>query len=189
MYMLTDCCMHAHSFCIWFLAVCRYPQQLPSLTQQAMSTSSPVELTSSALDSNTSSAASPSATCGATSLMSDSTASGVPASWLTPQQLQSRPLGEMEMHASMSCMFLHDQMLLIKFAANKPHLHATGDFACKSFVTLTCSTHLFYLDACHAFNPVMTWKIAVAGMKVAKMISSHRTPIGAFANFDLPIAP
>ncbi|KAL0040277.1 hypothetical protein WJX77_002065 [Trebouxia sp. C0004] len=27
------------------------------------------------------------------------------------------------------------------------------------------------------------------GMKVAKMMSSHRTPIGAFANFDMPVAP
>ncbi|KAL0049628.1 hypothetical protein WJX82_006271 [Trebouxia sp. C0006] len=27
------------------------------------------------------------------------------------------------------------------------------------------------------------------GMKVAKMMNSHRTPIGAFANFDMPVAP
>lgn len=31
--------------------------------------------------------------------------------------------------------------------------------------------------------------LVFAGMKVAKMMNSHRTPIGAFANFDMPVAP
>ena len=78
--------------------MCRYAHQLPSLTEQALAASGPVQLQASVLSSVAPDVA---ATCSPVTHQTQAAAlrssrSQSPASWLTPQQLQNRQLGMLD---------------------------------------------------------------------------------------------
>ena len=80
------------------ILACRYIHQLPSLTEQALALTGTTQLQS--LASGTDTAGATSALALASPLLQSGSASsssqGVP-SWLTPQQLQNRQLGEQDL--------------------------------------------------------------------------------------------
>ena len=96
--------------------LCRYAQQLPSLTQQALGTTGAVQLQ----DLTTSTNALGSCTVPFVAHELSPTASKVPPVWLTPQQLQSRQLGG---HVSFCSSFMHCPYHLV------PYEVAYGDLA------------------------------------------------------------
>lgn len=77
------------------LIVHRYAHQLPSLTEQALAVSGPVQLRASLLSSTGPDVTVnfPAVTHETQAAALDSSKSQYPPSWLTPQQLQSRQLG------------------------------------------------------------------------------------------------
>ena len=93
------------------LTVHRYAHQLPSLTEQALAVSGPVQLGASLLSSTGPDVAAtfPVVTHETQAAALDSSKSQYPPSWLTPQQLQSRQLG-MLCSISLSINLQHDVM-------------------------------------------------------------------------------
>ena len=89
----------------------RYANRLPSLTEQALAVSGPVQLGASLLRSTGPDvrAKYPAMTHETQAAALDSSKSQYPPSWLTPQQLQSRQLG-MLCSISLSINLQHDVM-------------------------------------------------------------------------------
>lgn len=156
---------------------CRYTQQLPSLIKQALALSGTGQLKESVASITGSDARTVPVSARQpehTDPLSTSAIAAAP-SWLTPQQLQNRQLGEPMLHC------LQQSCIAKGFGSEQDPNNVL-------FVLPTASLTSFASAFSHHLTKLSSACLS-AGTKVAKMMSSHRTPIGAFANFDMPVAP
>lgn len=114
--------------------VCRVAHQLPSLTEQALGLSATVKFQDSLSGSSASDASVPPVlTCGTQAAsLGCSMPSGSP-SWLTPQQLHDRPLGELcTGHHSRLLLVMVHQCISLHTSAINPNPYVSAN-ACNEF--------------------------------------------------------